>query len=225
MKMSILHITGQDADTFLQGQLTCDVLALSAEKRCFTACCDQKGRMLATFWVQKIQNGYALQLPSNMLALLAAHLKKYAIFSKVILEEQITQDLIASSTLYEDVQQGRVYLQPSTSLLFTPQMINLEKNGGVSFTKGCFLGQEIIARTQHLGQLKRHLYQLCLPIEAPIGSAILNPQQEHLGTLVLLAPQASQWLGLAVIEQRALTQALTLLEHPIHPIQMTSSEV
>ena len=53
-------------------------------------------------------------------------------------------------------------LTEKTSLLFTPQMIELEKLGGVSFDKGCYVGQEIVARTQHLGKLKRHLYRLTL---------------------------------------------------------------
>ena len=53
-------------------------------------------------------------------------------------------------------------LTQKTSLLFTPQMIELEKLGGVSFEKGCYVGQEIVARTQHLGQLKRHLHRITL---------------------------------------------------------------
>jgi folate-binding protein YgfZ len=42
---------------------------------------------------------------------------------------------------------------------FVPQMANFEQLGGVSFHKGCYPGQEIVARTQYLGKVKRHLYR------------------------------------------------------------------
>lgn len=57
-----------------------------------------------------------------------------------------------------NIKHGLVFIYPRTRELFTPQMINLQKLDGVSFTKGCYVGQEIIARTEHLGKLKRHLY-------------------------------------------------------------------
>jgi hypothetical protein len=55
-----------------------------------------------------------------------------------------------------------------TSFLFTPQMINLEKLGGISFTKGCYVGQEIVARTEYLGKLKRHLHRLTIQSHHPL---------------------------------------------------------
>lgn len=55
---------------------------------------------------------------------------------------------------------------------FLPQMLNLQHTKGVSFTKGCYTGQEIIARLQHLGTLKRALYPFCLEGEE-------NPKDEE----------------------------------------------
>jgi folate-binding protein YgfZ len=49
-----------------------------------------------------------------------------------------------------------------TRELFIPQMLNLQAVGGVSFKKGCYTGQEIVARMQYLGKLKRRLYRLQL---------------------------------------------------------------
>ena len=46
---------------------------------------------------------------------------------------------------------------------FVAQMLNLDALDGISFTKGCYTGQEIIARTQHLGRIKRRLFRLLLP--------------------------------------------------------------
>ena len=76
-------------------------------------------------------------------------------------------------------------LYPETSLLFTPQMISLEKLGGVSFTKGCYVGQEIVARTEHLGTLKRHLHQLNIQSDQSVnvGNTLKNSKNETYGVV------------------------------------------
>ena len=57
---------------------------------------------------------------------------------------------------------------------YLPQMLNLDALDGVSFNKGCYVGQEIVARTQHLGRLKRRLYRLQVDTgEAPAAGASL----------------------------------------------------
>ncbi|MHB0985010.1 MAG: CAF17-like 4Fe-4S cluster assembly/insertion protein YgfZ [Sulfuricella sp.] len=57
-----------------------------------------------------------------------------------------------------DIQAGIPVILPQTQEQFTPQMANYEALGGVSFNKGCYTGQEIVARTQYLGKVKRRLY-------------------------------------------------------------------
>jgi folate-binding protein YgfZ len=47
---------------------------------------------------------------------------------------------------------------PQTSEAFVPQMVNMHLIDGVSFTKGCYTGQEVVARMQYLGKLKRRMY-------------------------------------------------------------------
>jgi len=56
------------------------------------------------------------------------------------------------------IRAGIPAILPATAEQFTPQMANLELLGGVSFTKGCYTGQEVVARTQYLGKVKRRLY-------------------------------------------------------------------
>jgi folate-binding protein YgfZ len=58
-----------------------------------------------------------------------------------------------------DIEAGIASIGPNTSDAFVPQMINLDRIGGISFTKGCYVGQEIVARTQHLGRIKRRMYR------------------------------------------------------------------
>jgi tRNA-modifying protein YgfZ len=62
-----------------------------------------------------------------------------------------------------DIRAGLPQVYAATSEAFVAQMLNLDLLDGISFTKGCYTGQEIIARTQHLGRIKRRLYRLALP--------------------------------------------------------------
>jgi len=62
--------------------------------------------------------------------------------------------------LLGQVRAGIGQVMPATRELFIPQMLNLQAIGGVSFKKGCYTGQEIVARMQYLGKLKRRLYRL-----------------------------------------------------------------
>ena len=57
-----------------------------------------------------------------------------------------------------DIRSGVPLITARTQEQFLPQMTNLELLGGVSFKKGCFTGQEVVARTQHLGKVKRRMF-------------------------------------------------------------------
>lgn len=57
-----------------------------------------------------------------------------------------------------DIRAGLPIVQPETQEAFVPQMANLEVLGGVNFKKGCYPGQEVVARMQHLGKTKRRMY-------------------------------------------------------------------
>ena len=72
-----------------------------------------------------------------------------------------------------DIRAGLPQIYAATSEAFVAQMLNLDLLDGISFTKGCYTGQEIIARTQHLGRIKRRLYRLSLPAGTwSIGQAL-----------------------------------------------------
>jgi folate-binding protein YgfZ len=61
--------------------------------------------------------------------------------------------------ILEDIASGIPSVGTANTEEFIPQMLNLDHLGGVSFTKGCYTGQEIVARTHYLGQVKRRMYQ------------------------------------------------------------------
>jgi tRNA-modifying protein YgfZ len=72
-----------------------------------------------------------------------------------------------------DIRAGLPQIYLATRELFVAQMLNLDLLDGISFSKGCYTGQEIIARTQHLGRIKRRLYRLRLPDgEWQVGQAL-----------------------------------------------------
>lgn len=58
-----------------------------------------------------------------------------------------------------DIRAGIPTVYPQTRDTFVPQMVNLHLLDGVSFKKGCYTGQEVVARMQYLGKLKRRMYQ------------------------------------------------------------------
>ncbi len=85
--------------------------------------------------------------------------------------------------LLGQIRAGIGQVMPQTRELFIPQMLNLQAVGGVSFKKGCYTGQEIVARMQYLGKLKRRLYRLSLQASRTARArhcAVLSqPQQLH----------------------------------------------
>ncbi len=88
------------------------------------------------------------------------------------------------------VQSGVPLITPSTQEQFVPQMANYEVLGGVNFKKGCYPGQEIVARTQYLGKLKRRMYRISLPADsnAAIGDELygVDMGDQAIGMLVNL---------------------------------------
>lgn len=74
----------------------------------------------------------------------------------------IKQGAIPSATtdwVLLDIAAGIPWVHQATADAFLPQMLNLQLLGGVSFNKGCYTGQEVVARLQHLGTLKRRLFR------------------------------------------------------------------
>lgn len=198
------EISGADSSHFLQGLLTCDINKLDGSPLA-AACCNQKGRVIANFWIWQEDTSFYLMLPESMGSTLQTHLQKYVFRSQVSIQPSNRTTI---STPPPTPTAQPIWILPETTEQFTPQMIDLEKQGGVSFSKGCYLGQEIIARTKHLGQLKRHLYQITLESEITpqIGTPINNSAGEKMGTIVSI----DNGDIFAVIEDRSINEALTV---------------
>jgi tRNA-modifying protein YgfZ len=224
--LGLIAVRGEDAEPFLQGQLTNDIRELSATHSQLSSHCSPKGRMLACFRVLRLGDAIHLQLPGERLPDTLKRLRLYVLRAKVSLVD-VSDDLVriglagdcAAEVLQrqglpapdrdEDVVTtggvsvlrlpsptprfeligpfdaiGRLWdalaqsATPSTSDVwalhdirggipnvyqetvdaFVPQMANLQLIDGVSFNKGCYTGQEVVARMQYLGKLKRRMY-------------------------------------------------------------------
>ncbi|QJI41849.1 folate-binding protein YgfZ [Pseudomonas sp. ADAK2] len=105
--------------------------------------------------------------------------------SALLAEGELNQWLLGQ------IRAGIGQVMPSTRELFIPQMLNLQAVGGVSFKKGCYTGQEIVARMQYLGKLKRRLYRLTLD-----GNELPEPGTQ------LFAPSHSSAIGEVVMAAR-----------------------
>jgi len=98
-----------------------------------------------------------------------------------------------------DIRAGVPQIYTPTSELFVAQMLNLDLIDGISFSKGCYTGQEIIARTQNLGRIKRRLARLRLPGSAwSIGESV-RLRDGRAGRLTELARVGEDCEALAVV--------------------------
>lgn len=138
-------------------------------------------------WVEK-NGSYLIQLATN----------RYECWVATEDAETFTQMLIGKTTEGDihhwhllDVQAGIADVVPETIELFTPQEINYQLIGGVNFRKGCYTGQEIVARLHYRGKLKRHMYRfsaIANLLPTP-GSAVVNAHtQQVCGHVVTAAP-------------------------------------
>jgi folate-binding protein YgfZ len=108
--------------------------------------------------------------------------------------------------LLGQIRAGIGQVMPTTRELFIPQMLNLQAVGGVSFKKGCYTGQEIVARMQYLGKLKRRLYRVQLDAtELPEpGTPLFVPSHSSaIGEVVIAARAAEKIELLAVLQAEA----------------------
>lgn len=90
------------------------------------------------------------------------------------------------------IRAGLPLITAATQEEFVPQMLNFELIGGVSFNKGCYPGQEIVARTQYLGKLKKRMYRVHVPAgHVPqAGEDLYTPEfgDQSAGKVVNAAP-------------------------------------
>ncbi|MFA5676873.1 MAG: folate-binding protein [Pseudomonas sp.] len=151
---------------------------------------------------------HELWLPAPQSAALAATVKAHA---EPVPTESWTRQMI---------RLGIGQVRAETRESFIPQMLNLQYLGGVSFRKGCYTGQEIVARMQYLGKLKRRMYRLDWESsELPLpGTAIQDSSTgQSVGEVVMAARAGSHIEMLAVLQNDAAELPTLSINNIIEP--------
>ena len=205
---SLLKISGKDAEEFIQNQFTNDIGKLDNKKVQINAYCQHQGKIIALFWVIRMDESFLLSFPIDLLERIESRLKMFVIMLDVVIENvsslfsqiglinesslnefrindnlalliedsinhnaELPQNEIAWNKACFDSCLPEVYIKTSEKLV--PQMLNLDINElGVSFSKGCYPGQEVVARLHYLGSAKRRLFSFKSNQEMLIGDSL-----------------------------------------------------
>lgn len=271
--LGLLEISGADAVTFLQGQVTNDVKLLAGNNAHYTAYCNPKGRMLALFLAFAHHDHLHLQFSLELLEPIMKRLRMYvmrskveitdasegilkfglngpeassmlvSVFSKIPTQDyelvslengailklpatennsrfEIFTDAANASAIWNalktdcqlvgkpcwdwlEIQAGIPDITPATQEQFVPQMLNLDLLNAISFKKGCYTGQEIVARTHYLGSVKRRTYLASIEsTHAPsAGDKVMDSTKNEVGQIVRAAANPSGSFD-ALVEMR-----------------------
>lgn len=270
-KYALLHIHGEDATTFLQGQFSCDVAAIADGGVTLGSYSNAKGRMQASFILAGVGGQYYLLLRKDIAEGFRRRLGMFVLRAKVKIDavtEQyalwLQQDAQAvqpalveldesglvlsmghglvlrlarrlqamhwqhgrqpvgsAAADYVFIRAGLGWVSQATFEEFVPQMLNLELLGGISFKKGCYPGQEIVARTQYLGKVKRRLYRANVRgASVKEGAAIITAStgEQVIGRVVLAAEMADDSVACLLVLQHTAWEGRPQLQHNPHAV-------
>lgn len=270
--LGIIEIAGEDAATFIHGQLTQDFSLLGNDQARLAAFCSAKGRVLASFigikrspsqvWLVCSRDLLATTLKRLSMFVLRAKAKltdvssQYALYGlagNAINKEAATahgtwsradfggatlvqlypadgvprqlwigpvnaakpagEALALDAWLWGEVRSGVATVSAPVVDAFVPQMLNYESVGGVNFKKGCYPGQEVVARSQFRGTLKRRAFLVhCESALHPADELFSAEDNEQPVATVVQAAAAPQGGFDAIISAQ-----VTAVEHgPIH---------
>ena len=217
-------LNGVDAQKFLQGQVTLNTEALAENLTRYTAICSLKGRILFGLWLKKINpESFEIVVIADQAEEFAKHIKKFGAFSKMKLEQAgqvfptLNGDTTDFSTTETDItawqlqaiEAGQAWIEATTAQEFQPQELRLHQREGVHYDKGCYLGQEIIARLWFKAKPKHWLHLVQGTGDAPAAATQLNNDVEVVNSiavdggykaLVVAKPVALEELGLQVLD-------------------------
>jgi folate-binding protein YgfZ len=224
LSFSTLTLSGVDTEKFLQGQVTVDVTKISADEYRPTAICDLKGRIAFGLWLKRHSAELVeVVIAGDLLDGFKAHLRKYGAFSKMVASDATPiypaldqgrpsfQREAGSTTLAEwehaAIAIGAAWLTLDTIGLYQPQELRLHQRAGVDYDKGCYLGQEIVARLYFRAKPKAWLHRVAGVGTAPVAQTldgnigIVNSVSTETGweALVVAKPDALLASGLTVL--------------------------
>ncbi len=258
---SVVEVSGRDARSFLQGQLTNDLLGLERHPGLLAAACNRDGRVLEILRLASRGDIVLIVIRRSLAAPLITRLSNFVLRAEVSIEDRslalavagmmvapaggswsqpeaaaagVTVMVAGSQRLLlvgppaslewvlhdadrvspDDweracIKDGEPTVHPETAGNWIPQMLNLDLLSAVSFTKGCYVGQEIVARTQHLGRIKRRMLRYAGPAGAPFPPGLALYSGESRAAEVVTASDGPHGMELlAVTEMRFCSELL-----------------
>ncbi len=292
----LVQVSGSDAVRFLQGQLTCDMQALSEGAVTFGAACNNKGRIYAAFMLMRQNGDYFFLMAPGVGGTFINNLKKFipfyqcdmqlvntawsclgicgseittylenntnpmpAAYNSIPYEDGWLCNISATNDIFLLCTKTRTHATLVSKLFargtaahhdnwliqnmlaghfpfsiedvdkYTPQELNYDRNGYVNFSKGCYTGQEIVARMHYRGKAKKQLYVLQITdhdqTQLPEKIEVLDENQVVLGTTIklLLADNKNLYLLINLPVELGATKLFTALGQRItnQPLQRT----
>jgi tRNA-modifying protein YgfZ len=247
----VIRAAGAEAASFLQSQLTQDVLGLDAQRATLAGWCSAKGRLLASFVVWRpAADELLMACSADVLPAVLKRLSMFVLRAKCKLSDASSElplwgvagtaatvstwrragDLIglppargvarallagdapalpaldANAWSWLEVASGVPRIVSATVEQFVPQMVNFEVVGGVNFQKGCYPGQEIVARSQYRGTVKRRAFVFESPAAAAPAQEIFHSadREQPAGMVANAASWQGRHLLLAEVKLAAL---------------------
>tara|TARA_X000000950_G_scaffold288455_1_gene405297 strand:+ start:4046 stop:4693 length:648 start_codon:yes stop_codon:yes gene_type:complete len=149
----------------------------------WSAFCNQSGKVISTCWISTQNDTWSVDIPQSLENILVQHLQKYALREPfIITHSQVESD--ARFTMNYAIVHRHPILGTNTTERFTPHMLHCDQiTDAISWTKGCYLGQEVIMRTHQLGKNKRTLqaFKTPHPIQA---QSIQDEQGRVIGSII-----------------------------------------
>jgi folate-binding protein YgfZ len=207
---STISVSGSDAFEFLQGQLSNDLRRLKTDKTLFSAWCNPKGRVICLMVVSKTPLGYAFTIPTELANEIAKRLTMFRFRSKV--EFEIQPDTVIVD-MAEQIESGVPWIGLEQSEKYTPHMLNLDLLDGISLDKGCYTGQEIVARTHYKGATKRRTVRLRSDEPVSVGDKV-SADSKEIGDVLTVAGNDL----LAVIPVDRAQSGISVRDIRLHPV-------
>jgi folate-binding protein YgfZ len=241
--LGVIRVLGEDAASFLHGQLTQDFALMGLSQARLAAFCSAKGRMMASFvGIKRSHQEIWLVCARDLLAPTLKRLSMFVLRAKAKLSDASAEvavcglvgdgqgwpapawakadqgevslvrlpdaqgraralwlapagavpdlpELDLAAWQWLDVRSGVAMVSAPVVEAFVPQMLNYESVDGVNFKKGCYPGQEVVARSQFRGTLKRRAYIVHCETPMAVGDGVFHDSdaEQSTGTVVAVA--------------------------------------
>lgn len=194
-------VSGADSFSFLQGQLSNDLGRLQEGTSLLAAWCNPKGRVICLPRVDRDADRFRLAMPEEITESIVQRLTTFRFRAKVdfaiepadiaLLGGASVSNFDIGAWRRANLENGIPEIAAAQSERFTPHMLNLDRLDALSLDKGCYTGQEIVARTHYRGATKRRMlrYDASAPVapgdELTTGDRKAGDVVNSIGTAVL----------------------------------------